>query len=70
MVGSSRQRESGINTNSPKIPVPQYQPIDRTKRKGKIVENYSIVFPALFPHYSFHIIIMWKEWMITVWPEG
>ena len=30
-----------IHPISPKTPVPQYQPIDREKRKGKIVEDYS-----------------------------
>ena len=34
-------RESDIHSFSPKIPAPQYQPIDRKKRKGKIVEDYS-----------------------------
>ena len=40
-VGSARLRESGIHPISPKIPAPQYQPIDRKKRKGKKVEDYS-----------------------------
>ena len=40
-VGSARLRESGIHPNSPKTPAPQYQPIDRKKRKGKRVEDYS-----------------------------
>ena len=40
-VGSSRLRESGIHPISPKTPAPQYQPIDRKKRKGKKVEDYS-----------------------------
>ena len=40
-VGSARLRESYIHTISPKTPVPHYQPIDRKKRKGKIVEDYS-----------------------------
>ena len=35
------ERESGIHPISPKTPVPQYQPIDRKKRKGKRVEDYS-----------------------------
>ena len=34
-------RESDVHPISPKTPVPQYQPIDRKKRKGKIVEDYS-----------------------------
>ena len=38
---SARLRESGIHSISPKIPAPQYQPIDRKKRKGKKVEDYS-----------------------------
>ena len=36
MVGSARLREI-----DPKTPAPQYQPIDRKKRNGKIVEDYS-----------------------------
>ena len=40
-VGSARLRESGIHPISPKTPAPQYQPIDRKKRKGKNVEDYS-----------------------------
>ena len=36
-VGSARLRESGIYPISPKTPDPQYQLIDRKKRKGKIV---------------------------------
>ena len=34
-VGSARLRESGVHPISPKTPAPQYQPIDRKKRKGK-----------------------------------
>ena len=37
-VGSARLREIGIHPISPKTPVPQYQPIDRKKRKGKKVD--------------------------------
>ena len=40
-VGSAKLRESGIHPISPKTPSPQYQPIDRKKRKGKKVEDYS-----------------------------
>ena len=40
-VGSARLRESDIHPISPKTPAQQYQPIDRQKRKGKIVEDYS-----------------------------
>ena len=40
-VGSARPSESDIHPISPKTPAPQYQPIDRKKRKGKRVENYS-----------------------------
>ena len=40
-VGSARLRESGIHPISPKTPAPKYQPIDRKKRKGKKVEDYS-----------------------------
>ena len=39
-VGTARLRESDIHTISLKTPTPQYQPIDRKKRKGKRVENY------------------------------
>ena len=34
-------RESDIYHVSPNTPEPQYQPIDRKKRKGKRVEDYS-----------------------------
>ena len=34
-------RESDIHPNSPKNPAPQYQPMERKKRKGKRVEDYS-----------------------------
>ena len=40
-VGSARLGESDIHHISPKTPAPQYQPIDRKKRKGKRVEEYS-----------------------------
>ena len=40
-VGSARLRDSDIHLISPKTPAPQYQPIDRKKRKGKVVEHYS-----------------------------
>ena len=40
MVGSARPRESDIYPIKPKTPAPQYQPIDRKKRKGKILEDY------------------------------
>ena len=40
-VNSARLRESGIHPIGPKTPAPQYQPIDRNKRKGKRVEDYS-----------------------------
>ena len=40
-VGSARLRESATHPISPKTPAPQYQPIDRKKRKGKIVEDFS-----------------------------
>ena len=32
-VGSAKLRESDIHPISPKTPAPQYQPIDRKKRK-------------------------------------
>ena len=34
-VGNARLRESNVHPLSLKIPAPQYQPIDRKKRKGK-----------------------------------
>ena len=40
-VSSARQGESDIHPIGPKTPAPQYQPIDRKKRKGKRVEDYS-----------------------------
>ena len=40
-VGSARLRESDVHPISPKTPALQYQPIDRKKRKGKRVEDYS-----------------------------
>ena len=40
-VGSARLRESDAHPISLKTPAPQYQPIDRKKRKGKRVEDYS-----------------------------
>ena len=41
MVGSARQRESDVHPISPKTPAQQYRPIDRKKRKGQRVEDYS-----------------------------
>ena len=35
------ERESDVQHISPKTPAPQYQPIDRKKRKGKRVKDYS-----------------------------
>ena len=40
-VGSARLRESDVHPINPKTPAPQYQPIDRKKRKRKRVEEYS-----------------------------
>ena len=40
-VSSARLGERDIHPISPKTPAPQYQPIDRKKRKGKRVEDYS-----------------------------
>ena len=39
--GSARLRENDIHPISPKTPAPQYQPIHRKERKGKIVKGYS-----------------------------
>ena len=33
-VGNARLRESDLHSNGPKTPAPQYQPLDRKKRKG------------------------------------
>ena len=38
---SARLRESDVHPISLKTPAPLYQPIDRKKRKGKRVEDYS-----------------------------
>ena len=40
-VGRARLRKSDVHTISQKTPAPQHQPIDRKKRKGNIVEEYS-----------------------------
>ena len=40
-VGIVRLRESDVHPISPKTPTPKYQPIDRKKRKGRGVEDYS-----------------------------
>ena len=40
-LGIERLRESGIHHISPKNSAPQYQPINRKKRKGKRLEDYS-----------------------------
>ena len=40
-ISSARLGESDIHPISPKTPAPQYQPIDRKKRKGKRVQDYS-----------------------------
>ena len=40
-VGSARLRVSDVNPISPKTTAPQYQPLDKKKRKGKIVDPAS-----------------------------
>ena len=40
-VSSEKLRESDIHPISAKTSAPQFQPIDRKKRKGKRVEDYS-----------------------------
>ena len=40
-IGSARLGESDIHLISPKTPAPQYQHIDRNKRNGKRIEDYS-----------------------------
>ena len=37
----ARLRESAIHPISRKTPAPKYQPTNRKKRKGKIVEDYN-----------------------------
>ena len=39
MVGGAWLGESDLLHISPKTPVPQYQPINRKMRKGKIIED-------------------------------
>ena len=39
--GRQCKAESDVHPISSKTPALQYQPIDRKKRKGKIVEDYS-----------------------------
>ena len=38
---SARLRESDLHPISAKTPVPQYEPMHRKKRKGKIVDDYN-----------------------------
>ena len=38
---SARLRERDIHPLSQKTPAPQYQPIDKEKRNGKIIEDCS-----------------------------
>ena len=40
-IASARLGESDIHPINPKTPAPQYQPIDKKKRKGKRIEDYS-----------------------------
>ena len=40
-VGSARLKESDVHPISPEITAPQYQPIDRKKKKLKRFEDYS-----------------------------
>ena len=40
-ISSARLGQSDIHPISSKTPAPQYQPIERKKRKGKRVEDYS-----------------------------
>ena len=48
-ASSARLRESDVHPISLKTPAPQYQPIDRKKRKGKRVVDYSIGIEQLRP---------------------
>ena len=41
IVSSPRLGVSDMHPIRPRTPAPQYQPIDRKKRKGKRVEDYS-----------------------------
>ena len=47
-VSSARLGESDIHPISQKTAASQYQPIDRKKRRGKRVENYSRDRAGLF----------------------
>ena len=49
MVSSARLGESDIHPISPKTPAPQYEPIDRKRRKGKRVEDYIVGIEQLRP---------------------
>ena len=42
-IGSERLKESDIHPICSETPAPQYQKIDRKKRKGKIAEDYIII---------------------------
>ena len=48
-VGSARLREIDIRPISPNTPAPQYQSIDKKKRKEKIVEDYIVGIEQLRP---------------------
>ena len=48
-IGSARLRENDIQLINPKTAAPQYQPIDRKQRNGKIVEDYSKEIEQLRP---------------------
>ena len=48
-VSSARLGESDIHPISLKTPAPQYQPIDRKKRKGKRVKEYIVRIEQLRP---------------------
>ena len=75
-VGSARLRGSDIHPISPKTPSPQYQPTDRKKRKGILVEDHSrdrgayatkkSIGPALETRQS-HTI---EHWVDKIVPEG
>ena len=40
IIKTGPQCKTYIHTISPKTPAPQYQPMDRNKRKGKMVVDY------------------------------
>ena len=74
-VSSARLGESDIHPISLKTPAPQCQPIDRKKRKGKRVVDYSrdragpmlFYWPMLlYPYYSFLLFFPFSPFCLLV----